>query len=362
MTVGYHAPLPPARTGVAEYAQALLEALRRRVPVAVDAATADVHLYQLGNNPLHRPMHDRSLATPGAILLHDANLHHYYLGALARDAYLAEFTRQYGSWHASTAAALWERRALSGADAAYFDYPMLGKVVERARVILVHNREAAQRVEALRPKAPVHVLPHLLALPDAPRQQTVAAWRARHGLNGCFAVAVFGHLRPTKRVSAVLRAIERLQPVFPQLRLVLSGEAVSPEYENSLQHLAGVVRLGYQEEASFTLALHSMDAVISLRYPSSGETSGITLRAMAAAKPVLVTAGAEHDGIPEAALCRIEPGVAEADHLLHVLALLLENPGYGRRIGAAARAHIAAEHDPDRVAALLVDRLRATIP
>ncbi len=361
MTVGYHAPLPPARSGVASYAQALLEALGQRVNVVVDAPRADVHLYQLGNNPLHRPMHDRSLETPGVILLHDANLHHYYLGALSREQYIGEFARQYGEWHKTTAAALWERRALSGADAAYFAYPMLGRVVENARAVIVHNRAAARRVEALRPQAPVYVLPHLVAIPPEPSWATVSAWRARYGLEGCFAVAVFGHLRPTKRVASVIRAVGWLRAAYPRLRLVLAGEAVSPEYAASLAELGGVIRLGYQEEADFALALHAVDAVVSLRYPSSGETSGITLRAMAAARPVLVTEGEEHAGMPEAALCPIEPGVAEADHLAHVLAALLENGSYGRRIGERARAHIAQEHAPERVAAQLEDILRATI-
>lgn len=361
MTVGYHAPLPPARSGVAEYAQALLAALGRRVNVVVDAAAADVHLYQLGNNPLHRAMHDRSLAVPGVILLHDANLHHYYLGALERGPYIAEFARQYGAWHRATAAALWERRALSGADAAYFDYPMLGRVVERARAVIVHNRAAARRVEALRPAGPVYVLPHLLALPREPSRAEVAEWRARHGLEGCFAVAVCGHLRPTKRVASVLRAVARLRAAYPRLRLVVAGEAVSPEYEASLAELGGVIRLRYQQEPAFTLALQAVDAVVSLRYPSSAETSGITLRAMAAARPVLVTEGEEHAAIPEAALCRIEPGVGEPEHLAHVLALLMENPAYVRWIGEQARAHIAREHAPERVAAELESILRATI-
>ncbi|MBL8215899.1 MAG: glycosyltransferase family 4 protein [Bryobacterales bacterium] len=346
---------------MADYAQALLTALRGRVNVAVDAPAADVHLYQLGNNPLHRAMHDRSLANPGVILLHDANLHHYYLGALSREQYIAEFTRQYGEWHKATAAALWERRALSGADAAYFDYPMLGRVVERAQAVIVHNRGAARRVEALRPAAPVYSLPHLLELPAEASRQQVAAWRAEHGLEGCFAVAVFGHLRPTKRVASVLRAVSRLKDAYPRLRLVVAGEAVSAEYAASLAEMTGVVRFGYQHEEAFTLALQAVDAVVSLRYPSSGETSGITLRAMAAARPVLVTEGDEHAAIPEAALCRIEPGVGEPEHLAHVLALLVENPSYRQCIGAQARAHIAQKHAPERVAAELEAILRATI-
>jgi len=63
--IGYHSPLPPARTGVADYAARLLEALRIHGTVEVGAATADTHLYHLGNNHLHRKIYARALRQPG---------------------------------------------------------------------------------------------------------------------------------------------------------------------------------------------------------------------------------------------------------------------------------------------------------
>ena len=52
MKVGYFSPLPPARTGVADYASALLHALRRVSTVEVNASRPDVNLYHVGNNQL----------------------------------------------------------------------------------------------------------------------------------------------------------------------------------------------------------------------------------------------------------------------------------------------------------------------
>ncbi len=43
MTVGFHAPLPPARTGVADYAASLLAALRLYGSVELNSAKSDVH-------------------------------------------------------------------------------------------------------------------------------------------------------------------------------------------------------------------------------------------------------------------------------------------------------------------------------
>ena len=91
MTVGFHSPMPPCRTGVADYSAALLAALRRHGPVTVGASQADVHLYHLGNNQLHREIYRRALDTPGVVVLHDAVLHHYFLGSLERASYVEEF-------------------------------------------------------------------------------------------------------------------------------------------------------------------------------------------------------------------------------------------------------------------------------
>ncbi len=57
MIVGFDSPLPPSRTGVADYAAVLLAALRRHGTVEVNPAPADVWLYHLGNNQLHRAIY-----------------------------------------------------------------------------------------------------------------------------------------------------------------------------------------------------------------------------------------------------------------------------------------------------------------
>jgi hypothetical protein len=53
VTVGFYSPMPPAPTGVADYARTLLAALGHYGPVEVAPAHSDVALYHLGNNRLH---------------------------------------------------------------------------------------------------------------------------------------------------------------------------------------------------------------------------------------------------------------------------------------------------------------------
>ena len=55
MRIAYYSPLPPEKTGIADYTALLLPALRQRVDVDVakrgGRARGDVALYHLGNNP-----------------------------------------------------------------------------------------------------------------------------------------------------------------------------------------------------------------------------------------------------------------------------------------------------------------------
>ena len=48
MTAGFYSPLPPARTGIADYSAALLDGLRRFGRVEIAPARCDVALYHLG--------------------------------------------------------------------------------------------------------------------------------------------------------------------------------------------------------------------------------------------------------------------------------------------------------------------------
>ena len=98
MKVGFFSPLPPAPTGVADYSAALLAALKKQGVVEVGAADADIALYHIGNNHLHREIYRRALAHPGVVVLHDAVLKHFFLGMLDQAAYVEEFVYNYGEW------------------------------------------------------------------------------------------------------------------------------------------------------------------------------------------------------------------------------------------------------------------------
>src|SRR5262249_49501390 len=92
--VAYYSPLPPDRSGIADYSALLLPALARRIDVDVVRRgsrwfqrprrfhrEADIDLYHVGNDPAaHGWIVEALRRRPGIVVLHDFVLHHLVAG------------------------------------------------------------------------------------------------------------------------------------------------------------------------------------------------------------------------------------------------------------------------------------------
>jgi hypothetical protein len=334
--------MPPARTGVADYAEALLAALRTQGPV--NRGQGDVNLYHLGNNQLHAEIYRRALAQPGVVVLHDAVLHHFCLGLLSRDEYVEEFVYNYGEWTRALAEDLWTNRARSAADPRYFAWPMLRRITERSLAVVVHNPAAAEIVRSHAPDARIHEIPHLW-VPTAQFPQN-ASPRLLCG--------VFGHLRESKRLPVVLEACKRAG-----VDLMVAG-SLPTELERALRPaMQGIRREPYATRERFLQLAHEVDCCINLRYPPAGETSGIGVLLMGIGRPVVFTDGEEIARYPGDACIRIDSGVAEREHLADALTWLRIRRSHARAIGSNASEYIRREHAAERVARLYQEALRS---
>jgi len=272
------------------------------------------------------------------------------MGALDEAAYVTEFVYNYGEWSRELARDLWRRKASSGLRHAYYEYPMLKRLAERSRAIIVHNPAAARIVRRHSANTPVVEIPHLYAdPPDFSRRSS-------------YHFGIFGYLRESKRITTALRAFQRVRAARPNTALLLAGEFVSSDLARATEpHLRqpGIVRRGHLSEAEFWQAAADTDACINLRYPSAGETSGIGIRLMGLGKPVIVTNGEETERYPEASCLRVDAGPAEEEMLAEYMLSLRILPGFGREIGRRASEHIRRWHSVDRVAGLYWETLCA---
>jgi glycosyltransferase involved in cell wall biosynthesis len=349
LKVGFFSPLPPAQSGVADYAAALLPALRRFGSVQVAPSHYDVGLYQLGNNQLHRDIYRQALAMPGVAVLHDAVLHHFFLGSLSEAEYLDEFAYNYGEWARAEAKTLWNLRSCSSQDPRYFSRPLLRRIAGTSRAVIVHNPKAAALVREHAPGATVIQIPLFSERPV--RVDTACVLQFRCSTRYLF--GMFGYLRESKRLIPTLKAFARLHRVRPETSLLIAGEIHSSDLARAAEpYLAreGVRRLGHMTPGEFVLATEAVDCCINLRSPSAGETSAIAVRLMGLGKPVILTEGMENDAYPAETFLAIKEGTSEEEHLFQTMALLAEFPDVGRGIGQQAARHLLRYHSLEAAA------------
>jgi len=352
MRVALFTPLPPARSGIADYSEALVKELKDRAELEVfsqavpnfDAARYDGILYQIGNNGFHDFVYETALRHPGVVVLHESNLHHLIAHLTIKrgdwDAYLRECEYEGGAEARAFAERV--RKLEVGPD--YEGLAMTRRLLERSRGVIVHSRFMEEAVRQGGFTGPVAVIPHGAWIPEADRN----AYRHRLGLDEFSPlVGIFGFLKPYKRIAESLRAFKRVVRVLPNARMILVGEP-HPEFPvdsliRSMGLSAQVRVLGFTPIEEFSGYLGACDVVLNLRYPTVGESSGTMLRALGLGKPVLVSEIGSFAEFPEDICVKIPVGAGEEDLIFEYLNLLLSRPEVAREMGARARRYVAEE-------------------
>ncbi len=392
--VDYVSPLPPVRSGIADYSVDLLEELaplcdlrvvrqpcqevapdvRRRhqvvEPEALDPAQR-LPFYQLGNNVYHEGVRRFALEAPGVATVHDLRLHHLLVEATLAsgdlDAYVAALGGEHG-WEGA-AAALPTRWGAHGR-ARLFELPAHGSLLLRQRGLLVHSDWGRRFLEEeLAERAPGHALPEIrrvpmpMPVPDLPGRQDAAAWRRRLGVPpAAVLLGSFGFQTPIKRTDVLLRALA--EPGMEEVFALVAGEA-APQLDlaaliRDLGVQDRVVVTGFLDEASFPLAIAACDFCLNLRYPSAGETSASLLRILALGRPAVVSDYAQFSELPDDAAVKApleDYPEEEAQALAGLLRRRLASRDRLRKMGEAARSFIEREHSPAASARAVAEAL-----
>ncbi len=392
--VDYVSPLPPVRSGIADYSVDLLEELaplcdlrlvrlpgqevatdvRRRYeviePAALDPARR-LPFYQLGNNVYHEGVRRLALESPGVVTVHDLRLHHLLVEATLAsgdlDAYVAALGGEHG-WEGA-AAAIPTRWGAHGR-ARLFEMPAHGSLLVRQRGLLVHSEWGRRFLEdELEERASGHPLPEIrcvpmpMPVPDPPSRRAAAAWRQQLGVpSSAVLLGSFGFQTPIKRTDVLLRALA--EPGMADVHAVVAGE-VAPQLD-----LATLIRdlgvqdrvtvTGFLDEATFPVAIAGCDLCLNLRYPSAGETSASLLRILALGRPAVVSDYGQFTDLPDDVVVKApladEPE-AEAEALAALLGRLLATPDRLGGMGDAARSFIEREHRPAKAANAVAEAL-----
>lgn len=374
--LAFFSPLPPASTGVADYGAALAAELARSAPVDLFAAgPADLlpgnmtvrplgefaarrdeypaRLYHLGNSAHYEGIWNTLACSPGVVVLHDGTLHHFWVDRTLHRGDTAGYVREMTYAHGAEGYAA--AQAVSGGAFLYpfYRFPLLARAVDAATTVIVHSATIARAVRLLRPEARVVQIDHF-AFPAPPPRRPAIELRAAVDLRPeAFHVAAFGPPAHAKRPGVTLRAFAAFAAGEPDAVFTWVG---APRDSYELIRLArelGVerrVRLtGWVEPATLYDYMHTTDAAINLRFPTTGEASGMAMRLLAAGVPTVVTKAGWFDELPAGALAAIPPGEGEVEAIVGRLRAWARDAALRAGVSAAARAY-AGSHPVARAA------------
>lgn len=373
--LAYFSPLPPARTGIADYTAKLLPALAEYTAVILFSDTAGAALphqptaayaaqrwpyagplYHMGNSLHHATIYEHALRYPGVVVLHDHNLHHFQLAHAAEQGHYGHYVREL-SYAQGWAGAQTAARIPVGLAAHPTQEPLNQRLLDSSLGVLVHSHYAQQLIAAAHPNLPTAVAP---ALAQALDHRLTADQRAilRRQLQippneDTFLLACAGQITPHKQIALILQVLAELRGTHPHTHLLLLGEPVAgldlTAAINGLGLAAAVHTLGYvADELAFANWLGAADVLLNLRYPTLGETSAAALQGMAVGLPVVVFDHGWYAELPDDACLKLPP--LDGTALLATLRHLAEQPALRHRLGTAARTHITAHHQPHHTA------------
>jgi glycosyltransferase involved in cell wall biosynthesis len=348
--VAYYSPMPPSRSGIADYSALLVPELEKHIDVVVTRpgrfrrdATADIRLYHVGNDAeAHGWIVEVLRKEPGVVVLHDFVLHHLVVGlTFARgDAagYLAAMEREDGLVGRLLAYAVLDNKLPPLWETRPEDFPLAGEVLDHATALIVHSRYVEQRARETGFTGPIVRIPH----PAWPVPELEPATVDGDPLYGCF-----GHLNESKRIAELVSAFERLRERRPGARLLLVGSLAVRLARLELPE--GVEHRDYVPEDELWSLMAACDAIVSLRSPTMGETSGSAIRALSLGKPLVVSDVGWFAELPDDAVVKVPVDEREEDTVLAALEVLAD-PAVRASMGERARELVAGEHRLDRVA------------
>lgn len=380
--LAYVSPLPPQRSGIADYSAELLPELgkyydidlivdthrltspelsqafpvRNGTHLIAHADSYDRVLYHIGNSEFHEYMFELLEMVPGTVVLHD-----FFLG----DAqWHLEFLC--GKHHGLERAlydshgyqALVDRKKLGDVSAVVSQYPCSFEVIRRAQGIIFHSQYSLGLMKhwyAAASDLQTTLIP-LLRRPaesDAPASREED--RRSLGLTeDDFLVCAFGLLGITKLNDRLLRAWKN-SPLGadPRCHLVFVGENGQDAYGDTIRAainelpLPNVQITGWADEATFRRYLRATDVAVQLRGKSRGETSAAVLDTMNHGVATIANAHGAMAWLPKDSLCMLEDEFTDAQ-LTEALLHLWQDVEGRKALGARARRYINEHHSPER--------------
>ncbi len=385
-------PLPPERTGIADYVADLIPALAELYDITVISDQTAVQpipgnasiavqsiswfkqhageferiVYQMGNSPFHVHMLDLMKQYPGVVVLHDFYLSSLKLWMEASGYRYNAFKQSLLDSHGYAAL---EYLAREGEHAAKLEWPCSYDVIRDALGIVIHSEYSRDLIckyygDAFAPKLSV-VRQHRACAKNVQRKQARAALGYT---DDDFVVCALGFMDYTKLNHVLLEAWGRSNLASDKrCKLVFVGGRDESDYGNridgAIADIDGGARIkitGFADHDTFKDYLSSADMAVQLRTHSRGETSRTVLDCLAHGIPLVVNANGPMAEYPNDTLLKLEDEFDVGD-LVAALERLYGDAELRAKLRLMGPAYVEANHAPAKTAAGYAKAIEAVL-
>jgi glycosyltransferase involved in cell wall biosynthesis len=388
--LAYVSPLPPVRSGIADYSARLLRELDTHYEIDVVVDQPEVLdpwvqanfplrtvdwlrqvtglervLYHFGNSPFHAHMFGLLEQRPGVVMLHDS-----WLGAVRN--WMAQQSSEPDVFprllHASHGYPALLHDQQHGRASTLDAWPVSRDVIEHALGLVVHSDYAVKQARRYFGEG----IARKFAVVPFPKNVVQGRRRLARRLLGFapddFMVCSFGMIAPTKLNHRLLAAWLQ-SPLFanPRCHLVFVGERHGGDYGRQMDatirssgargriHITDFV--GSESYADY---LAAADVAVQLRAASRGETSAAIFDVLAHGLPLVANAhGSAAELPPDVAL--MLPDRFEDAELADALRQLHGDVVRREMLGAGAQRWIREHHHPAKVALCYRDAIECFV-
>lgn len=378
--MAFISPLPPEKTGVANYSIQLLPELARFFDIVIivdkvitenkwlisnfpihdaqwltkNSTKFDIILYQFGNSPFHHYMFKLLEACPGIVVLHD-----FFLSGVLHwaDALLPNekntFCKLLYESHGYQSLLYHKKK---GREAASQAYPCNFSVLKNANGIIVHSQHAIDLTkEWYKFNNPCYIqkIPQLrLRTHSIPR---ACARKTLQLADNDFLICSFGFVTPNKLSHRIcLSLINSNFFKNPNVYLAFVGENHIGDYGTGMNEIIKknnpkqINITNFISTKLFETYLSAADIAIQLRAQSRGETSACIFSCLDFAIPTIVNTHGSLSELPEGIVYKITENFTDAE-LVTAVNTLFKNQSLRYQLSENALEYIKRHH-PSHVA------------
>lgn len=382
-------PLPPCRSGIADYNARFLPYLARHfdIDLYVDnykvadeiltssfriynaqdiegvARQYDAILYEFGNSEFHTHMLSLLERYPGIVGLHDAFLSGLF-GHLDFNLGMGSYANEMLSSHGSAARCYFApvQKHPNANGAAMVQLPCTKGVIDHAIGLISHspfNLDIARLHYQEGWQAPYRIIPQMVPIPQVWSNEQRVVAREKLGFDSeALVVTSFGHIAWTKWGDRLLEAfLKSTLRDNKNVHLVFAGELAKDDFglrlNNTIQKSGYKNRVritGFLSDQDYAAYLYITDVSVQLRTKSRGGTPKGVLDCLAYGVPVIVNNDASYTDYPDDVVVKLsaDPSLSEISQTLESIC---SDSQKRKNYADSGLRYVQKHHDPPTIAA-----------